>query len=92
MAMDDAPHPVGVPGSTRNGSRGLVLATLCFVYVLNFLDRQLVSILAKPIQDGLGITDSQLGTTPRWGPVTGNGSGKMGPTTNGDSWRSRSPT
>ncbi len=34
---------------------------LCFVYVLNFLDRQLVSILAKPIQDSLQITDSQLG-------------------------------
>lgn len=45
----------------RTGSRGLVLAMLCFVYVLNFLDRQLVSILAKPIQDGLQITDSQLG-------------------------------
>ena len=26
---------------------------LCFVYVLNFLDRQLLSILAKPIQDEL---------------------------------------
>lgn len=37
------------------------LGLLWFVYVLNFLDRQLVSILAKPIQDGLGITDSQLG-------------------------------
>nr|WP_246623875.1 MFS transporter [Sphingomonas colocasiae] len=39
----------------------MVLGMLCFVYVLNFLDRQLVSILAKPIQDGLQITDSQLG-------------------------------
>ncbi|WP_447764143.1 spinster family MFS transporter [Sphingopyxis panaciterrae] len=38
-----------------------VLAALCFVYVLNFLDRQLISILAKPIQDDLGITDGQLG-------------------------------
>jgi predicted MFS family arabinose efflux permease len=45
----------------RQGSGGFVLGMLCFVYVLNFLDRQLVSILAKPIQDGLGITDSQLG-------------------------------
>lgn len=40
---------------------GLVLGMLCFVYVLNFLDRQLISILAKPIQDELNITDSQLG-------------------------------
>jgi predicted MFS family arabinose efflux permease len=34
---------------------------LCFVYVLNFLDRQLLSILAKPIQDSLQISDGQLG-------------------------------
>jgi MFS family permease len=39
----------------------LVLAMLCFVYVLNFLDRQLLSILAKPIQDSLHVTDGQLG-------------------------------
>lgn len=38
-----------------------VLAILWFVYVLNFLDRQLLSILAKPIQDSLGVTDGQLG-------------------------------
>ena len=39
----------------------VVLAMLWFVYVLNFLDRQLLSILAKPIQDTLGVTDGQLG-------------------------------
>ena len=39
----------------------VVLALLCLVYVLNFLDRQLLSILAKPIQDELGISDGQLG-------------------------------
>jgi MFS family permease len=38
-----------------------VLGMLCFVYVLNFLDRQLLSILAKPIQDTLHVTDGQLG-------------------------------
>jgi predicted MFS family arabinose efflux permease len=37
------------------------LAILCCVYVLNFLDRQLLSILAKPIQDELGISDGQIG-------------------------------
>lgn len=37
------------------------LGALCFVYVLNFLDRQLLSILAKPIQDDLQISDGQLG-------------------------------
>ncbi|CAN5419048.1 MFS transporter [soil metagenome] len=39
----------------------ITLAMLCFVYVLNFLDRQLISILAKPIQDSLHISDGQLG-------------------------------
>lgn len=34
---------------------------LCFVYVLNFLDRSLLSILAKPIEDNLHISDGQLG-------------------------------
>ncbi|TFI57758.1 MFS transporter [Sphingomonas parva] len=34
---------------------------LCFVYVLNFLDRQLLSILAKPIRDELGLTHGQIG-------------------------------
>ena len=38
-----------------------VLSVLCFVYVLNFLDRQLLAILAKPIQDSLHISDGQLG-------------------------------
>lgn len=45
----------------RQAKGGVVLGMLCFIYVLNFLDRQLVSILAKPIQDGLDISDSQLG-------------------------------
>src|SRR6185437_15716491 len=38
-----------------------VLTLLSFIYVLNFLDRQLLSILAKPIQDTLHISDGQLG-------------------------------
>ncbi len=39
----------------------VVLGMLCFVYVLNFLDRSLLSILAKPIQDSLHVSDGQLG-------------------------------
>lgn len=59
-----AATPSAVPGAqaARPGaSAWFVLALLCFVYVLNFLDRQLLSILAKPIQDDLGVTDGQLG-------------------------------
>jgi len=61
--MDSMQHRGGAAPTVprKPGNRGLVLGMLCFVYVLNFLDRQLVSILAKPIQDSLQISDSQLG-------------------------------
>lgn len=45
-------------GSSR---RWTTLGVLTLLYVLNFVDRQLPSILAKPIQDELGLTDGQLG-------------------------------
>jgi MFS family permease len=38
-----------------------VLGMLWFVYVLNFLDRQLLAILSKPIQDTMHVSDGQLG-------------------------------
>ena len=56
-------NAAAAPGNGYKPTAGarITLAMLCFVYVLNFLDRQLISILAKPIQDGLHITDSELG-------------------------------
>lgn len=54
--------PPALPDATRPDKRAWgLLALLSFVYVLNFLDRQLLSILAKPIQDTLHISDGQLG-------------------------------
>ena len=47
--------------SGLTGKQLVVLVTLTFIYVLNFLDRQLLGILAKPIQDSLHVTDGQLG-------------------------------
>lgn len=56
------PPPASAQATPRSGRYAwFVLAMLCFVYVLNFLDRQLLSILAKPIQDDLGLSDGQLG-------------------------------
>jgi predicted MFS family arabinose efflux permease len=52
---------VQTPGLRKGRYASIVLALLCWVYVLNFLDRQLLSILAKPIQDDLGLSDGQLG-------------------------------
>jgi MFS family permease len=39
----------------------IALGMLWFVYVLNFLSRQLPAILAKPIQDSLHVSDGKLG-------------------------------
>ncbi|HEX4736890.1 MAG TPA: MFS transporter [Allosphingosinicella sp.] len=50
----------GAPAAASWRAR-IVLWTLCGVYVLNLIDRQLLSILAKPIEDSLHITDGQLG-------------------------------
>jgi MFS family permease len=44
------------PGYAR-----LVLAMLLLVYIFNFLDRQILGILAVPIKEDLQLTDSQLG-------------------------------
>jgi predicted MFS family arabinose efflux permease len=42
-------------------NRRLVVAFLVIAYTLNFLDRQIVGILAEPIKHDLHLTDSQLG-------------------------------
>jgi len=41
--------------------RYYVLAILVVVYTLNFLDRQVLGILVKPIKAELGLSDSQVG-------------------------------
>jgi MFS family permease len=41
--------------------RTYVLWTLVVVYVFNFLDRQIVTILAEPIKNDLGLNDTQIG-------------------------------
>ena len=39
----------------------LVLAMLLLVYIFNFLDRMMLSILAAPIQADLGLSDGEMG-------------------------------
>jgi MFS family permease len=57
VASAASPERAVVPGLRA----WVALACLCFVYVLNFLDRQLLAILAKPIEDSLHLTDGQMG-------------------------------
>lgn len=44
-----------------DGYRGYALLILMLVYTVNFLDRQIVTILAEPIKNDLKISDTQLG-------------------------------
>jgi MFS family permease len=49
------------PAAASPGYRYLVVTILMVVYTFNFLDRQIVSILAEPIRQDLGLSDTQLG-------------------------------
>ena len=50
-----------LPAATRPGYRFYVLAVLILVYMLNFLDRQIIGILAAPLKAEFGLSDSQFG-------------------------------
>jgi len=47
--------------ASRSASPRVVLAMLLLVYVFNFVDRQILAILAAPIQQELGLDDAQMG-------------------------------
>jgi MFS family permease len=49
------------PRAASLGYRSYVLVVLVLVYTFNFIDRQIVGILAVPIKAELHLTDSQLG-------------------------------
>ena len=50
-----------IASDTRLNSRALVMGFLVLSYTLNFIDRQIIGILAEPIKLDLGLTDAQLG-------------------------------
>lgn len=54
--MATAPAPAAVPRSVRT-----TLWMLLIVYIFNFIDRQIVNILAEPIARDLGLSDTQIG-------------------------------
>lgn len=59
MTATDAPVP-GQP-TERPGYRFYVLAILILIYMLNFLDRQIIGILAAPLKEHFGMSDTQFG-------------------------------
>lgn len=59
LAATAVPSPLIAPVSTAY--RRYALWVLLIIYTLNFLDRQVVNILAEPIKQELGLADWQLG-------------------------------
>lgn len=59
MATNEAATPQA--RVERLGYRYYVLAILILVYMLNFLDRQIIGILAAPLKAEFGLSDTQFG-------------------------------
>ncbi|MBL8269918.1 spinster family MFS transporter [Steroidobacter sp.] len=53
--------PVSSFDSVSRGYRYYVLALLTLVFIVNFVDRQVLSVLIEPIKRDLQLTDTQLG-------------------------------
>ena len=61
MPAGASAHPVSAPEAPSRRYSNYVLGVLVLVYVFNFIDRQILSILAEDIRNDLGIDDAQLG-------------------------------
>lgn len=60
-ASESKPDTTAGEESMSRGYRTFVLLMLILVYTFNFIDRQIVGILAGPIKAELGLSDTQLG-------------------------------
>lgn len=52
--------PASAPAVSA-GYRRYAMGLLLVIYILNFLDRQVINILAEPIKNELGLLDWQIG-------------------------------
>ncbi|MBS0396741.1 MAG: MFS transporter, partial [Proteobacteria bacterium] len=59
MASEGQGH--GSPRAVGGGYAWYVVGVLFLVYIVNFIDRQLLSILAQDVKRALAISDAQLG-------------------------------
>lgn len=53
--------PASTPAPLAKPARAYALGILLVIYIFNFLDRQIVNILAEPIKNDLGLADWQIG-------------------------------
>src|SRR3546814_4650342 len=61
MAEDDTSGAPAAAEPKATGYSWYVLSVLVVVYILNFIDRQIMSILAVDIKADLGLTDADMG-------------------------------
>ncbi|MHA6287550.1 MFS transporter [Maricaulis sp. CAU 1757] len=61
MAETHVESKTGADRLPSGSYRGVVMLLLFLVYAFNFLDRQIISILAIPIKEELALSDEQLG-------------------------------
>ena len=61
MAIASPPPGIPVTQPLAPGARRYAVGMLLVIYIFNFLDRQIVNILAEPIKLELGLADWQLG-------------------------------
>ncbi len=60
-SANDLPGTADLAEPKASGYSWYVLSVLVVVYILNFIDRQILSILAVDIKTDLGLTDSDMG-------------------------------
>src|SRR3546814_12690670 len=61
MAEDDMSGAPAAAEPKATGYSWYVLSVLVVVYILNFIDRQIISILAVDIKADLGLSDGDMG-------------------------------
>ncbi len=61
MTQPQEKQPAHPPQELGDGYAKYVLFVLIIVYIFNFIDRQIISILAEEIKADLGIGDAQIG-------------------------------
>ncbi len=57
----EATHAPAVPEEEGGWYRWYVLGLLVVIYTINFIDRQIITILAPYLKEDLGLTDAQIG-------------------------------
>ncbi|MEE9380875.1 MAG: hypothetical protein V3V03_05665 [Hyphomonadaceae bacterium] len=62
-----APDTSAGEGYGSANYRGYVLGSLLLVYIFNFIDRTMISIVGEPIIKEFGLTDTQFGLLSGFG-------------------------